>query len=121
MITDQDLRNAWDRMSRTSDGELVYLYLQKQLCGILETHDSGALQRNEGRRSLARDLMAMMAGGIEGSVGQRANPADKPVVFAVRQPVETRASRGTRRRVTEDSKVPGWDTEDSPGGVSSKN
>lgn len=112
MITDDDLRKAWDRIGRTADGQLAYLYLQKVMFGVLESNDAGALQRHDGRRSLARDLMAMMAEGIEARAGT--SPDDKPITFERQQRASARPeARGARRRVTLDTPVEGWDRSDS--------
>lgn len=94
MITDDDMKKALDRIARTRDGKLLYLYFQKTLCAV--TTSDGALPRNEGRRSFAAQLMSLMAKGIEESSG-RANAA---ITFAVAGAVSvSRTGGGAGRRV----------------------
>ena len=89
-LTDENMRLAIDRIARTSDGAALYHYLQKVLCGV--TGDSVpecALPRNEGRRSLASELMGLMAEGLQASGGRQ-----QSVIFARREPA------GIKRRLT---------------------
>jgi hypothetical protein len=81
-ISDKDFFEAFERIARTDDGHLIYLYLQKTLCAV-ET-DERALPKGWGRRSYASELMGLMAKGIEESGGTSRNT---PVVFARREPV----------------------------------
>jgi hypothetical protein len=112
-LTDQDMRDALDRVARSSDGVLLYRYLQKTLCAV--TTDSmaeGALRRNEGRRSLAAELMGLMAEGIRSAAGSR---ADSPVTFALAGARAVARTRGAGRRVTAGTIVSGWSTDTEPG------
>lgn len=80
MITDEEMHQAIDRIARSEDGHLLYLYFQKALCATTTTES--ALPRNEGRRSFAAELMAIMAKGIRES-----GRADSiPITFAVAGP-----------------------------------
>lgn len=100
MISDEDTTRALDRIARTPDGTILYRCLQKVLCGVSGTTEGGALQNEHGRRSLARDLMARMAQGIDESSSARSE-SDRPVTFAVAGPVRAvSAARGAARRVT---------------------
>ena len=79
-IASKDVEEAIDRIARTDDGMLLYLYLQKVRLGLAppDAHER-ALPRLEGRRSFAADLMAHMGKGIRES-----GRADNPIVtFAV--------------------------------------
>jgi hypothetical protein len=58
----QETVEAWDRVARSPDGLVIYRHLQRILMGLAISE--GALPMNEGRRSLAADLMAFMADGI---------------------------------------------------------
>jgi hypothetical protein len=81
MIENKEMQEAIDRIARSADGLLLYRLLQKVLCGtVAAQNDVGALQINEGRRTLARDLMAFMAEGI--AENDRAC-----VTFAVAKPI----------------------------------
>lgn len=88
-VTDEDLLKGLDRIARTADGELLYLYLQRAMIGTLADHDpsDGALRTEHGRRRFAGELMARMSKGIEESAGSRSSDtssgkrAERPVVF----------------------------------------
>jgi hypothetical protein len=109
-LTGQDMRDALDRVARSSDGVLLYRYLQKIRLG-LTTNDmpDGALRWNEGRRSLAAELMALMAEGIRSSAR-----ADSPITFAFAGARAVARTRGAGRRVTAGTIVSGWDTGADP-------
>lgn len=83
MISDDDMKKALDAIARTHDGELLYRYLQKQLCAVASDAAvrEGALPGLEGRRRFAAELMAHMAEGIRES-----GRADTTVTFAVSGP-----------------------------------
>jgi hypothetical protein len=110
-LTDQDMRDALDRVARSSDGVLLYRYLQKTLCAVTtDSMPEGALRRNEGRRSLAAELMGLMAEGIRSS-----GRADSPVTFALAGARAVARTRGAGRRVTAGTIVSGWSTDTEPG------
>ena len=71
-MTDQKTKEALDRIARTPDGAILYRHLQETLCSLsppsADDPSWGALRGNEGRRSFAADLMALMAEGIDASV-----------------------------------------------------
>jgi hypothetical protein len=115
MISDDDIRNALDRIARTPDGELLYLYLQIEQMGMPATPESSALLEHNGHRKFAAKLMGLMAKGIEES-GGRTEPGTagrpaigRPIVLVRREPVAVSAGRGAARRVTADQPVPGTD------------
>lgn len=87
---------AWARIALTSDGKLVHRYLRRVLEAVILTPDHGALQDHNGRRTLARDIMRLMASGIEANRGPR-NP-DTPILTGARQPVAVAESSTQRRR-----------------------
>jgi len=96
IVTDEQLAEAADRIARTQDGQLLYLYLQKVLLGVTAQDMSDcALQRNEGRRSFASELMGLMTNGVDASDGtSTGRPSERAVIFARRQP------SGVGRRLT---------------------
>jgi len=63
-VSDQDLREAIDRIARTADGGILYLYLQKTLCGVASDDSERALQADHGRRRFAQQLMGLMSEGV---------------------------------------------------------
>lgn len=102
MITDDDLLQALDRISRTPDGSDLYLWLQRRLMAVMNgPAEASALNFENGRRSLAAELISRMAKGIAAS-GGRTDQSDgkrteRPIVFAPRQPVSTGARRPSAR------------------------
>ena len=106
-ITDKDIIEALDRVARTPDGELLYLYLQKVLMGVPTEKKSRALTWNDARRSFASELMGFMSKGISAS----ARSGCITFTVAQRAPVSRRTPGG--RLVTADTAVPGYDAPDS--------
>ena len=115
-IENKDMIEAIDRIAMTDDGALLYLYLQKTLCGVSGAGtEERALSRLEGKRSFAAELMALMAEGIRNS-GRSSN---RPVTFAVsgsRRIGSGQHDGGSRfdpgpgqRRVSANTYVSGWD------------
>lgn len=91
MIDDNQLDDALDRIARTSDGELLYRFMQKTLMGTLAEHDpsEGALRTEHGMRRFAQLLMAKMVKGIDESGGRTdssTSPSERTVVFRGREP-----------------------------------
>lgn len=110
MIQIEVMTNAIERIATTSDGELLYLWLQRELQRVGMTSDLGALQMLEGRRLLAHDLMNMMATGIDERAQRTGSIQQPPVVFARPGPVAVSRVRGAGRRISDDTTVPGFDT-----------
>ena len=99
MITDDDIAQAWARIARTDDGRLIYVGLQKILCGVAAAADDGTLRENNGRRMFAAELMAKMAESIEASASGGSKPNERPVVFAIQRPaIVARRRIGAERR-----------------------
>ncbi|MGD1017293.1 MAG: hypothetical protein ABR863_12775 [Roseiarcus sp.] len=108
-VTKEDLDLAIDRIARTPDGVTLYLYLQKILCGVVTDNSERSLQQDHGRRSFARDLMALMADGIALSDRTR------PVTFRLAGPVERPERRiPGGRLVKPDAFVPGFSVPEPP-------
>jgi hypothetical protein len=111
MISDQEIKDAIDRIAHSQDGKLLYLFLQKRLMAI--TTDFITLPTDHGQRILAATLMGLMAKGITESGGS----SDSIYTFAVAGPRAVSAGpRGAGRRVTADTFIPGYSDPDSPGG-----
>jgi len=115
MIEEKDWTEALKRISLTEDGWLLYCGLHKVAMSMPADPDpsDGALRTNLGRRSLAREIMAVMAEGID-ERGKRTGTeqlSDQPVAFAQPKPIPIRTGRGAGRRITADTPVPGWDRE----------
>ena len=111
-VTDEQVKDALQRIARTPDGEVLYRFLQKELMGVLSSGASeGAFREHNGRRSFASTLMGLMADGIETS-GRNAN-----VIFrrsgsvsnasGEQRPVYRPAPGG--RRIDARTFVPGFD------------
>ena len=113
LIAADDFKQAMDRIARSTDGGVLYRYLQKVRMGVTPLDaPERALPMNEGRRSFAADLMAFMAEGI-------ADSDRYAVTFAVAKPAALgHAARGAGRRITADTRVDGWDTADTGPGNS---
>lgn len=56
---------AIGRIAATSDGALFHRYLRRVLETVIDLDSDGALRQQNGRRSLARDLMRLMAEGLD--------------------------------------------------------
>ena len=110
-----DEKRAIDLIARTPEGRLLHRYLRRVLEGVVDMPDNGALTSHNGRRTLARDLMRLMAQGIEDTSGGRTR-SDEPILARERKPaIVARERRGAGRRVTADEPVPGWDDEPTSG------
>jgi hypothetical protein len=105
-IDTEQIKEAWDRIARTSDGLVVYRHLQRLRLGLAT--DYSALPHFEGRRSLAADLMALMADGI----GENDRAA---ITFSFSKSVApAERSRGAGRRIGPEHFVPGYDAPAEP-------
>lgn len=85
---------AIDRIARSPDGRLLHRYLRRVLEAVYDLQDDGALRQGNGRRSLARDLMRLMASGIEGL----SDRTDDPILTRASQPIARAGSLTERRR-----------------------
>lgn len=105
MIDETICDEALKRWARTADGRLFYVKLQKVVMGLPTQAKSGALRVNHGRRSLALEIMAVMAEGmVEDSGGGSggAGTDDRPVIFHIDRPaVAVPRQRGAKRRVAD--------------------
>ena len=81
-FTTPEINEAWERIARTADGQIIYRHLQKLVMAL--SADVSALPVHEGGRILARHLMSLMAQGIVDSDRYAiAFPTAKPVAGAV--------------------------------------
>lgn len=112
-ITDDDINKAWDAVAHTLDGALIYAHLQKIAIGRLSGDPSdSALRADHGRRSLAHELMGLMAKGIDESGGRTDSPGSerasaRPLVFSVREPVAVSRRESPREYARRTSTEPG--------------
>ena len=60
----QEEADALRRIAASRDGALFHRYLRRVLETVIDLQDDGALRQQNGRRSLARDLMRLMAEGL---------------------------------------------------------
>jgi hypothetical protein len=104
-IADEHVTEAIERIARTGDGQILYLWLQARCMAVRPFTETGALLKSEGERSFAAQLMALMAKGVEesGGTGER-----RPIVFAARRPVAVDRRSGSRL-VGPNDRVAGWD------------
>lgn len=101
-------RDAIARIALTADGLILHRYLRRVLEGVLLTPDSGALQAHTGRRTLARDLMAIMAEGIESTRAGRPDHTDSLLAAGAKPRAVAGSSARTSRRGAD---APGWGPE----------
>jgi len=99
-ITTPEINEAWDRIARTSDGGIIYRHLMRLV--MAAAPDDSALPRHEGARTLAANLMRLMAKGI-------ADSDRYCVAFVTRTGSEPERSRGAGRRITERTFIAGYD------------
>jgi hypothetical protein len=113
-ISEKLMHEAIDRIARTPDGRVLYLYCQRRLMALTVSADLSTLQSDHGERSFASRLIGLMATGISESGGRTSSSGgntEQPLVFAVPKPVAVGGPRGAGRRITEHTRVPGYDAE----------
>jgi hypothetical protein len=110
---------AIDRIARTPDGAALYVFLQRRLMAVsIDPHD-GALRQDQGERTFAAKLIAVMAkgifesGGRAGITGSSVGPggSEQPVVVPSPRAVRVDTA-GSRRRINAKTRVPGYDLPD---------
>jgi hypothetical protein len=115
--TQKEIHDSIDRIAMTADGRNLYIFLQRKMMEVRDTPDSSALRDHNGERSFAAKLIGLMARGIAES-GERTSStsssvAEQPVVLPVAEPRAVGGPRGAGRRITADTRVPGWDPDPS--------
>jgi hypothetical protein len=103
--------NAIKAIARSDDGALLHRYLRRVLETVIDLESDGALRQQNGRRSLARDLMRLMAEGID---DRRAHSTDDSILSRPGSggtPVAPR--RGAGRRITAGTPVPSYTARDA--------
>lgn len=119
--TQEAIFEAIDRIARTPDGAMLYVHLQRRLMSISGEDLESALRLQEGERRFASKLIGLMAkgifesGGRTGHTGSSIGPGggEQPVVVPSPEPVRTgRARNPGGRRITEHTRVPGYDPPD---------
>lgn len=99
----EEEHNAIERLGASYDGQLLHRYLRRVLEDVRDLPNDGALQTHNGKRMLARDLMAIMAKGIEATLDR----SSQPILSRAAEPVELRSRRGISRRGG-DEPLDGW-------------
>lgn len=89
----QEEREAIEAIARTREGLMLHRYLRRVLETVIDLQDGSALKQQNGRRSLARDLMRLMAEGIDGR--RTDSSSDDPILTRPRGAV---AVTGRARR-----------------------
>src|SRR6266403_1965473 len=87
---------AVKRIASTGDGRLLHRYLRRVLETVIDLQEGGALQAQNGRRSLARDLMKLMAEGID---DRRDDHGNDPILARSARPVVVGRQRRDRRNL----------------------
>ena len=109
--TQKEIVDSLDRIAMTPDGRNLYIFLQRRIMTVTAAPTDGALRQDEGERSFAAKLTALMAKGIAESDGRTSSSAssraEQPVVLPVGQPVATGSPRGAGRRIGPDDRVAG--------------
>jgi len=75
VITEETMHEAIDRIGRTPDGELLYLYLQRRLMEVNRSGQVRALRVENGQRIFASELMGLLSKGLEESARIRRSDA----------------------------------------------
>lgn len=88
----QEEADALRRFAASSDGALFHRYLRRVLETVIDLDSDSALRQQNGRRSLARDLMRLMAEGLN---DHRTDSTDGPILARSRGAV---AVSGRARR-----------------------
>jgi hypothetical protein len=116
--TQKEIEASLDRIAMTPDGRNLYIFLQRRIMRVTRAPTDGALRQDEGERSFASELTGLMAKGIADSVDRTSSSTgsndgpEQPVVLPVAGPRAVAGPRGAGRRITADTRVPGWDRAD---------
>lgn len=101
MITQDEIEAAIARLSRTPDGALLYLYLQRRMMAKPGSDDptESALRVDFAQRRFASELMGLMTKDFQSDGPSEPNfpGGERPIVFARQQPVALARPRGLRR------------------------
>lgn len=73
----QEEAEALARIAATHDGALLHRYFRRVLETVIDLESDSALRQQNGRRSLARDLMRLMAEGLN---DHRTDSTDAPIL-----------------------------------------
>lgn len=110
---------AIDRIARTADGHALYVFLQRRLMMIPSIGTDGALRLDQGERTFAKVLIGHMAKGAfesggRGISGSSIGPggSEQPVIIPRPRAIRVDGARGDNRRITADTRVPGYDIPD---------
>lgn len=108
----QEEADALRRIAATSDGALFHRYLRRVLETVIDLESDSALRQQNGRRSLARDLMRLMAEGLN---DHRTDSSDAPILARARGAVV--ASGRARRDRASYPRVDSFPDDHNPDGT----
>ena len=97
---EQEEIDALHRIARSADGPLLRRYLRRVVESCRATVDAGDLQRHEGGRIMARNLMVHMD-----QADARSGNTDEPILHPSARAGVEHAPRGIKRRVYADPSV----------------
>jgi hypothetical protein len=97
---------AIKRIAGTRDGALLHRYLRRVLEAVFDIELDSALRTHNGRRTLARDLMRLMAEGLNDD----RSTSNEPILTRPGGAVAVTGARGARRRVPGTGPEPGPDS-----------
>lgn len=97
-LTEQEI-NAIKAIALSDDGALLHRYLRRVLETVIDMQSDGALREQNGRRSLARDLMRHMAEGLN----DRRDASNDPILSRPSGGIAVARPRGAGRRVNADT------------------
>jgi hypothetical protein len=119
-INEKLILEAIDRIARTPDGVSLYLYCQRRMMAVAHSSEPHTLQRSEGERTFALQLIGLMTKGLIEGGGRPSisgpGSDDEPIIFAGPKPIAQPVPRGAGRRIDADTRVPGWDYPDADAG-----
>ncbi|TAL43837.1 MAG: hypothetical protein EPN91_05630 [Salinibacterium sp.] len=95
MTPHEEEADAIKRIAQGRDGLLLHRYLRRILEAVVDLDSESALRSHNGRRSLARDLMRLMAEGIDEH--RPDSSADDPILARTRGPVAVSGTGRSRR------------------------
>jgi hypothetical protein len=119
--TQEACLEALDRIARTPDGAMLYVFLQRRLMTVLSPNSRGALRQDNGERMFAAKLIGGMAKGILESGGRTGSSTSSGDTSSGEQPIVVPGAEPRRvartgnpggRRITPDTRVPGYDPPD---------
>jgi hypothetical protein len=118
--TPQACLEAIDRIARTPDGAMFYVFLQRRLMEISIDNSDSALRADQGERRFADRLIGYMhkgifeSGGRTGHTGSTIGPdgREQPLVVPRAEPQRYAGRLTVRDRINAGARVAGYDRPD---------